>query len=44
MECECVFDFRRSIFVHGLNIQNSTIEFIELDASEKTIKIIRTDN
>ena len=44
MESKRVFDLRRSILVHGINIQNSAIKFIELDASEKPIKIVRANN
>ncbi|SHH22509.1 hypothetical protein SAMN05444169_6406 [Bradyrhizobium erythrophlei] len=44
MEGKRVLDLCRSIFVSGVNIENSTIKFVELDAPEKTIKIIRPNN
>jgi hypothetical protein len=44
MEGKSVFDLSRSIFVHSVNVKNRTIKFIKLDASEKTIKIIRPNN
>ena len=44
MEGKRFFDLRRPILVDSVNIQNSAIKFIELDASEKTIETIRTNN
>ena len=44
MEGKHVFDLCRSIFVQSINIQNSAIKFVELDAPEKTIEIIRSNN
>jgi hypothetical protein len=44
MEGKRVFDFGRSILVCSVNIQNSSIKFVELDAPKKTIEIIRPNN
>ena len=44
MQGECVFYLCGSILVCGVYVQNSAIEFIKLDAPEKTIKIIRSNN
>ena len=44
MQGECFFYLCGSILVCGIYVQNSAIKFIELDASEKTIEIIRPNN
>jgi hypothetical protein len=41
MEGKRVFDFCRSILVDSLDIQDSSIKFIELDASENDPKNLR---
>ena len=44
MEGKRVLGLRGPLLVHCVNIQDSTIKFIELDAPEKTIEIIRPTN
>lgn len=44
VEAKGIFDFHRSIFVYSLDIESRAIKFIELNASEKTIKVIRSNN
>jgi hypothetical protein len=39
-----IFDFYRPVFVSGINVQHGAIEFIELNAPEKAVEVLGSDD